>query len=378
MGLPHGGVKGPIPKQTAHLVAALRERGVTIETFAWGRHGDDDSRAGRIVSRLADAWRVRRRLAGDTFDVLLVETAHDLTGVTRDLPLSILTQHRVRKRVLQFHGSECDKLVGPGHRAIKLLTRRLIKGWDLILVLSEEERLQWRQFAPGADVRVARNAYVRTMSDPISAERRATSGSATPAARRSCSSWVACWSRRASSTSLRPFDSLVCRSTALLVLVGDGPERQALSQTIMRHGLTPAVSMPGYLAGDELRQAYQDADVFVLPSYREGFPTVIAEAMDAGLPIVTTQIRGAADVLVQETNALFVPPRRPELLAENLVRLLQDDDTPSAHGSRERREGGRVRASCGRSPVHRASRVALRATARAALSALARRISRCR
>ena len=333
MCLPHGSVKGPIPKQTAHLVAALRDRGITIETFAWGRHGDDDSRAGRIASRLADAWRVRRRLAGDTFDVLLVETAHDLTGVTRDLPLSILTRHQVRKRVLQFHGSECDKLVGPGHRAIKLLTRQLIKGWDLILVLSEEERLQWRQFAPGADVRVACNAYVRTMSDPISAGRRAASDSATPGREKVVLFVGRLLVQKGVFDLVEAFRLARLQVDCLLVIAGEGPERQALTRTIMRQGLTAAVSMPGYLAGDELRQAYQDADVFVLPSYREGFPTVIAEAMDAGLPIITTQIRGAADVLVQETNALFVPPRRPELLAENLVRLLRDADLRARMGA---------------------------------------------
>jgi glycosyltransferase involved in cell wall biosynthesis len=62
----------------------------------------------------------------------------------------------------------------------------------------------------------------------------------------------------------------------------------------------------------------------VLPTYAEGFPTVITEAMSAGLPIITTGIRGAADRLEDGTNALFVRPRDSVGLFKAMERLLQD------------------------------------------------------
>jgi len=52
----------------------------------------------------------------------------------------------------------------------------------------------------------------------------------------------------------------------------------------------------------------------------------LLEAMSAGLPIVTTALRGAVDRLEEGVNALFVPPRRPDLLAEALGRILSDGD----------------------------------------------------
>jgi glycosyltransferase involved in cell wall biosynthesis len=69
---------------------------------------------------------------------------------------------------------------------------------------------------------------------------------------------------------------------------------------------------------------YRSADVFVLPSYSEGLPTVLLEAMSYGLPIVTTRIRGAADHLAEGENALFVSVRSAEALAGALERLLDD------------------------------------------------------
>jgi len=67
--------------------------------------------------------------------------------------------------------------------------------------------------------------------------------------------------------------------------------------------------------------------VFALPTtHYEGFPTVILEAMGAGLPIVTTRSRGAPDHLVEGEHVLFVPPHDPEALAERLVLTLTDGE----------------------------------------------------
>ena len=199
-------------------------------------------------------------------------------------------------------------------------------------MLSDEERRQWRRFAPTLNVRVVRNPYVRTMSNSASG----ASAVAALSTERSDKQIVLFVGRLLAAKGV--FDLLEAFRLARqevdcsLTLVGEGPERQELSRAIARYGLAEVVTMPGHLGGDDLRRVYREATVFVLPSYREGFPTVIAEAMDAGLPIVTTNIRGAADVLAQETNALFVPPGEPELLAENLVRLLRDTDLRARMG----------------------------------------------
>jgi glycosyltransferase involved in cell wall biosynthesis len=84
---------------------------------------------------------------------------------------------------------------------------------------------------------------------------------------------------------------------------------------------------------------YRTGDVFVLPTYWvEGFPTAISEAMEAGLPIVTTRARGMADHLEEGVNAVFVPKRSPGELAEALERLLTDEPTRARMGSANRQK----------------------------------------
>lgn len=65
-------------------------------------------------------------------------------------------------------------------------------------------------------------------------------------------------------------------------------------------------------------------DVFCLPSWREGMPRTIIEAMMMGKPVVATNIRGAREEVVHEQTGLLVPMRAPEKLAQSLERLIKD------------------------------------------------------
>jgi len=113
-----------------------------------------------------------------------------------------------------------------------------------------------------------------------------------------------------------------------LLVVGSGANERQVKARMARLDLSDCVTLTGYLTGDLLEKAFQTSNVFVLPTYwMEGFPVVIGEAMSAGLPIVTTHVRGAADHLEEGINACFVPQRDPAALSETLIRLLANPIT---------------------------------------------------
>ncbi len=110
------------------------------------------------------------------------------------------------------------------------------------------------------------------------------------------------------------------------VLIGDGPERQQLERLIAGHHLTDAVQLRGFIAqASSLLQAF---DVFVLPSRREGFPYVLLEAMQGGLPIVATNVGGVSEALGDA--GVLVPPDNPNELAKALTALIDDTDRRAA------------------------------------------------
>jgi glycosyltransferase involved in cell wall biosynthesis len=80
------------------------------------------------------------------------------------------------------------------------------------------------------------------------------------------------------------------------LLIGEGEERPALEDLVRRYGLD-SVQLPGRRQGDALAATYQWADVFVLPSDREGMPLAALEAMASGLPIIATDVVGNRELL---------------------------------------------------------------------------------
>jgi len=77
--------------------------------------------------------------------------------------------------------------------------------------------------------------------------------------------------------------------------------------------------------GDDLLQMYVNADCFVMPSYREGFPNTVLEAGAMGLPSIVTDINGSREIIEYEKNGLIVPSKNANALYDAMERMLTDD-----------------------------------------------------
>ena len=73
-------------------------------------------------------------------------------------------------------------------------------------------------------------------------------------------------------------------------------------------------------------------DIFTLPSWREGFPHSVMEASAMGLPVITTDVRGCRDAVVDDVTGVIVPPKNSQKLAEAMIHLLSDPQKAVAMG----------------------------------------------
>lgn len=108
-----------------------------------------------------------------------------------------------------------------------------------------------------------------------------------------------------------------------------------LDQILEWDDIRACVRLLGVQSGKEKVSTFVNADVFVLPSYAEAFPTVVLEAMAAGLPVVATPV-GALPEAFSEEQILFVPPGDLAMLAEVVTQLAKDSDLRKSIGSRNR------------------------------------------
>jgi glycosyltransferase involved in cell wall biosynthesis len=111
---------------------------------------------------------------------------------------------------------------------------------------------------------------------------------------------------------------------ASLHILGDGPERSNLERQAHDLGLQEKVRFHGFVC--DPRPYLQQADVFVLPSHAESFGLAIAEARELGCAIVASNVGGIPEALDGGAAGILVPPQRPEVLATELLRLLQNPD----------------------------------------------------
>lgn len=110
---------------------------------------------------------------------------------------------------------------------------------------------------------------------------------------------------------------------AVLVIVGDGPQRAQLEQQVAELGLTQWVLMPGNR--HDVADWLKAFDVFCLPSYaNEGVPQALLQAMFSGLPCVTTQAGAIGEIALAEQTALVVPMQEDAALAAALARLAEN------------------------------------------------------
>jgi glycosyltransferase involved in cell wall biosynthesis len=110
--------------------------------------------------------------------------------------------------------------------------------------------------------------------------------------------------------------------SARLVIVGDGPERQRLTERAGRDDLAGAVQITGYR--DDVRALLPAADVYASSSISEGVSITILEAMATGSPVVATAVGGTPEILSDGTGGILVPSREPVRMAAAIVALARD------------------------------------------------------
>lgn len=126
-------------------------------------------------------------------------------------------------------------------------------------------------------------------------------------------------------TALRAFH-IVRRSfpAAKLTLAGSGPERHTLEQLAFALGIRGAVTFTGRVDNEGMAAIYRSASVMLNPSLADNMPISILEALASGVPVVSTNVGGVPYLVEHEKNALLVPARDPQAMADAVLQLLND------------------------------------------------------
>jgi glycosyltransferase involved in cell wall biosynthesis len=124
---------------------------------------------------------------------------------------------------------------------------------------------------------------------------------------------------------------------AHLLIVGDGPERDNLEALSSRMGIRKRVIFAGLVRNEEIPSYYSITDVMAFPSYAEGLPNAVVEAIACGVPVVATNVGGIPEIITPSINGFLVEVGDIKNLSSNIIKMLTDEVLKKRMGRESRR-----------------------------------------
>ena len=115
----------------------------------------------------------------------------------------------------------------------------------------------------------------------------------------------------------------------ILAVCGDGIEGHSFREYVHKSGAADGIKLAGVVQPGMMHKWMQASDVFVLPTYHEGMPNVVMEAMACGLPVVTTAVGGLPAAVGDCEGAILIQPKRVDELQRAILEVIKDRDLRS-------------------------------------------------
>ena len=289
-----------------------------LSQFKVGREGRSGSRAAVLGRTLLSPFAFAMCLLRSRPRIVHINTSFDPKAYWRDLVYLVLSKAMGRRVIYQIHGGALPGEFFPGSRALSALLRRILSWPDAVVVLARSEMAAYRDFAPRARIVRIANAVALPEVD-LCAERYLVNRPLE----------IVYLGRLITSKGI--FETIqavrILRDRGVevrLTLAGSGAEASAARQAIDAAGISDRVQLLAPVVGPAKQRLWQQAHVFALPTYFDGLPYALLEAMASGAVPVVSPVGAIPDVVRSEVHGLFVPPRDPQAVANALARLAAD------------------------------------------------------
>jgi glycosyltransferase involved in cell wall biosynthesis len=324
IGMPEHGSRGGSPNCEPPFVYELKRLGCDVEEHNYTYADTKVVFPRRVIRVLKTLHRLRKKLRSAKFDVVHLNTSFDKKALLRDSVIVSALGGNRPKIFLKFHGSNA-RLLREKNWIWSLLRRRLFSRVEGIGILSSEERANFLR----AGVLAHKLFLVsNVVTENVFANDRTRSFAKSETHVPHLLFTGRFIPEKGLHDVIRACELLRRRGLDfILICLGDGPARDDAEREVARLGLGKHVRFLGHISEEDASAFYASGTVLVFPTYHfEGFPMSVFNAAAAGLPIITTRIRAAADYLQEPDNCLWAMPERPTMLADKIIHLLDNSE----------------------------------------------------
>ncbi len=224
-----------------------------------------------------------------------------------------------RKVVLHVHGAEFNLFYYKMPMPIRFLIRSLLRSCDVMIALSQQWRQDLYTISGNTNIRVIYNPTV--LRQPVRDRQPEALGSDSAAGQRTVNFlFMGRLGKRKGVYDIIRAAGLLKAENITVNLYGDG-EIERVRREVQAQGQVDTVQVCGWIDGSQKEAVFQQADVLLLPSYHEGLPIAILEAMAYGLPVLATDVGGVSEAVEDGVNGCLLQPGDCQALAEAMDRL---------------------------------------------------------
>jgi glycosyltransferase involved in cell wall biosynthesis len=303
------------------LGSALAKR-FRLQHFQVGSEGREEQTFGRLTRLLLSPFALAAKLLAERVDLVHINTSLNRRSYLRDVAYLVVARLCGVRVVYQVHGGDFPRRFA-GHKLVPTaLLRATLYLPDVIVVLTQRELKDYRDFLPGQYIKLLPNAIDSALYANL--ERRPRDGQPQPLRLLSIGRLTRI---KGLSEALHGLHQALSQGIAAqLIIAGSGPEEANLRQLAQQLELTQSVTFAGAVAGAEKMKLFEQSDVLLLPSHVDKLPYALLEGMAAGMPAITTRVGGIPDVATEDLHGLFVMPGDPQGIAQAIARLAGDPD----------------------------------------------------
>lgn len=325
-----GAVSGVSAHVQALLGSPLAEEFALIH-YRVGSEGRSESRSGRCLRLLAGPFALARAIRKHRAAIVHLNTSLNARAFWRDLGHLFAAKLCGARTLYQIHGGKLPQRFCGGNRLLDRLLRLTLMLPDRIVVLAESELEAYRAFVPAQ----------RTAAIPNGVNWRRYALPARAARAAAAPLRLVYLGRLAKDKGIYELLHGVAGARARgcdarLTIAGDGPEGEGLRRTAAELGVTDRIVFSPAVFGAAKARLLREADVFVLPSYAEGLPCALLEAMAAGCAVIATRVGAIPDVVAEHVHGLFVPPYDGAAIADVVIRLNESPQDVARMGAASR------------------------------------------
>lgn len=257
----------------------------------------------KIVFFLKGVLKYIKRLIKNDFDIAHIHMSYKGSFFRKYLIIKLSKLFK-KKTILHLHGSEFELFYANSNKFIKKMIKNTLENVDDVIVLGEKWNEIVRKIAPKSNISVFNNA-VNVPEYKV----EWNNGNFNIV-------FLGVLIKRKGIYDLIEAINILNKSGIVkercmkFIIGGVGQEENNIKNKIREYELNNCVEMVGWVSGEEKEKLLRKANLFVLPSYNEGLPMAILEAMSYGIPVVSTDVGSISEVVHNHETGILIKPEK--------------------------------------------------------------------